>query len=74
MSLNAEILKHPSLPFDVIVRNGDALIRYKQSQSLEPANPQVVLMAFLIKELTSPQSPQTTPTEVTPEITPKATK
>lgn len=74
MKLNLEILKHPSLPFDVIVRDGDAQVRYKQTGAMEPANPQVVLMALLIKELTSVQLPQSTPAEVIPEITPKATK
>lgn len=55
--MDTEILKHPDCPFDVIVRNGDALLRYKRTQSLEPANPQLVLMALLIKELTAVSKP-----------------
>lgn len=56
--MDTEILKHPDCPFDVIVRNGDALVRYKRTQSMEPANPQIVLMALLIKELMVAQPPQ----------------
>lgn len=52
--MDNEILKHPDCPFDVIVRDDNALLRYKKTQSTEPANPQIVLMALLIKELTKP--------------------
>ncbi len=68
--MDTEILKHPDCPFDVIIRDGHALLRYKRTQSLEPANPQLVLMALLIKELTASSTQAVQPVEPGQELTP----
>lgn len=74
--MDNEILKHPDCPFDVIVRDDNALIRYKKTQSLEPANPQIVLTALLIKELTKKDEPVLVvePIETAPVTTNKTLK
>lgn len=57
--MDNEILKHPDCPFDVIVRDGNGLLRHKRTQSLEPASPEIVLMALLVNGLANYSEPIT---------------